>query len=300
MALTQPWYRFYIETPDDEKLDMAAEMAGCEYDTVLATWVILMTFAKRSPDEGYLLIAKSIPLPEIRIAKKLRRPDQVDLVIKILEAFEDLDMLAKDNGVVKLAHWHERQYKSDSSTPRVREHRKGKGGNVPPAPDGNVSAPEGGNGPEAEAEKETEIEQREDEVIAGEIPVEKQARGKFINEDEAEGIYRKVTGFMSIPSLSRENAIRIICDIAYRKGDETANYLKPFYYEWINPLRKRENGMPYSRTGIGWLDWAAVGQIPPLEAPKVTKLTASKPITIDPRKAALEDLQRRTANGEPI
>jgi hypothetical protein len=297
MAQRQPWYRFYNETTEDEKLDAASEMTGAAYDTVLATWVILMMYAKISPVEGCLLIAVGIPLPVARIAKKLRRPDHLELVEKILLAFHDLDMLTTADGVTKITHWSERQYVSDSSTPRVQKHRAGKGGNVSPDKSGNVSYPEGGNTPESETEAETDTEP---ENIEGEDQAPPRYEGKYINEYEAESIYRKVTGFMSIPSLSRENAIRLICDIAYKKGSDTDKYLKPYYMEWINPLRKRENGMPYSKTGIGWLDWAAVEQIPPLEAPKTPRSPNEKPTsppTVDPRKAALQEMRREAQNG---
>lgn len=93
-------------------------------------------------------------------------------------------------------------------------------------------------------------------------------RGKLISAIEAETIYRQVTGFMSIPSYIREEATRLICDVASRKGDGTTDYLRPFYLEWCNPERKTKNDKPYSKLGKGWLDWAVAETIPPIDQPK--------------------------------
>jgi hypothetical protein len=128
--------------------------------------------------------------------------------------------------------------------------------------------------------------------------------GKCIDAAQAETIYRKVTEFMSIPSLSREEATRMICDIALVKGDGTVDYLKRFYLAWIDPKRKQRDGRPYSKTGCGWLDWASVDTIPEIavEAPRPqppSKPTA-KPTAVDQRRQDLEEAKRRLANGQPI
>jgi hypothetical protein len=128
--------------------------------------------------------------------------------------------------------------------------------------------------------------------------------GKIIDAAKAESIYREVTTFMSIPSLSREEATRMICDIALVKGDGTVDYLKRFYLAWIDPKRKQRDGRPYSKTGCGWLDWASVDTIPEIavEAPRPQPPSkpAAKPTAVDQRRQDLEEAKRRLANGQPI
>lgn len=120
MAKTDPWFRFYTETPDDPKLDRAALMAQCEYASIFTVWGVMMTFAKKSPVEGILLIAKNVPVTIFEIAIKSRIKDTA-LIEKIILAFQSLDMIQIENEVISLAHWGERQYQSDTSTDRWRK-----------------------------------------------------------------------------------------------------------------------------------------------------------------------------------
>jgi hypothetical protein len=115
--------------------------------------------------------------------------------------------------------------------------------------------------------------------------------GKCIDAVKAESIYREVTGFMSIPSLSREEATRMICDIALVKGTETTAYLKQFYTAWLDPKRRRKDGRTYSKLGTGWLDWASAGTIPDITVDLPKPQPPSKPTAqpvVDERAAALE------------
>lgn len=124
----------------------------------------------------------------------------------------------------------------------------------------NNNAPSPSPSPSQYPEEEKEREEEGTTTPASIKPPNTHSSGKIILEPDAENIYRKVTGHMSMPSLGKDDAIRIICDIARVKGDETDAYLSVFYKEYIT--RQGKDGRTYSPTGFGWLDWAVTGKIP--------------------------------------
>jgi hypothetical protein len=153
MAQTQPWLRYYVEAPDDPKVKRIALITNCERIFVNGVWVAILAMAKASPVEGSLLIAKDTPADIAEIAD-MAGTNNIELLETVISGFVDLDMLEKDkNGVLTVSHWCERQYKSDSSTPRVQNFRQKKNGNVSGNEGGNVTPPSGGNVPESDTEQ---------------------------------------------------------------------------------------------------------------------------------------------------
>lgn len=77
----------------------------------------------------------------------------------------------------------------------------------------------------------------------------------------AQKVYFGVTGFASLPSAMIEKSYQLWKFAIDRGGiEQAAEYLKPFYDEWIT--RKNKAGALYSKTGSGWVDWAISGEIP--------------------------------------
>lgn len=106
-----------------------------------------------------------------------------------------------------------------------------------------------------------------DWAVSGDIPA---LPGHVVDENTriATNVFQRITGMNSIPSLERDNVVRIILDVYAKKGAETEDFLRKFFTAWCDPRRKTKSGKPYSRTGTGWLDWAAKDCIPEIiEAP---------------------------------
>lgn len=77
----------------------------------------------------------------------------------------------------------------------------------------------------------------------------------------AEKVYFGVTGFTSLPTGMIEKTYELWKFARDRGGIEQAvQYLKPFYDDWIT--HKTKAGLPYSKAGAGWVDWAIVGEAP--------------------------------------
>jgi hypothetical protein len=162
MSQTQPWLRYYVEAPDDKKIKRIALMSKCERILVNGLWAAILAMAKASPIEGCLLIAKDTPATIDEIADKAGT-ENIQLLQTIIESFRKLDMIEINDGVITLPHWKERQYKSDSSTPRVQDWRRKKKGSVSGNESGNVTPSSGCNTPETESDTEVEVEVETDD-----------------------------------------------------------------------------------------------------------------------------------------
>ena len=99
--------------------------------------------------------------------------------------------------------------------------------------------------------------------------------------DDAEilNILTDVTGFTAFPVKEREERIAQIRSVCGRDSPP-ADYLRPYYSEWI----KRG----YSKSNLAWLDWAVVGEIPPVR--KKDSLPNHKPTKAEELAAAAAEL----------
>jgi hypothetical protein len=93
-------------------------------------------------------------------------------------------------------------------------------------------------------------------------PVDPELNGinQFTREEVSEErdlvtIYMNVTGNMGLPvkSADRKALIESLRDIHANKNSHTADYLRPFFKAWCD--------RNYSKTNIGWLDWAMSGEV---------------------------------------
>jgi hypothetical protein len=267
MAQTEPWFRFYTETPDDPKLKRAARMAGCKKNVTLATWTAMLALCKRSPISGVLLIAKDVPAADYDIDEAAGNDDP-ELTHKVIEAFISLDMVSISDNAYVINHWDERQFKSDNSTQRWREWNEKKKANVDPTLEDD-QAQRLSNGPEEEAETDadTEKEKKEEEGAS--------ASPQYFMDIQAESIFIRATGMPTIPGKAEDKqaAIDAIRSIRQRmKNDnEAVVYLQPFFREW--KARK------YSSCNNAWLtDWAVSGEIPEPKKPAAVPIVRTKKI----------------------
>lgn len=110
MGAVSIWFRYHIEALDDPKVQL---LSGDDFKT----WVNLLCIAAKNNGK----------LPAIEdISFSLRRPS--DAIEAVLERFLSATLIDKVSGGVNGYHyaphgWKERQYKSDTSTERVKRFR---------------------------------------------------------------------------------------------------------------------------------------------------------------------------------
>lgn len=90
-------------------------------------------------------------------------------------------------------------------------------------------------------------------------------RDEVNEERELATIYMNVTGNMGLPvkQTDRKALIDSLRDIHANKNSHTTEYLRPFFKTWC------ERG--YSKTNIGWLDWAMSGEVKDKKDPSLTR-----------------------------
>lgn len=70
-----------------------------------------------------------------------------------------------------------------------------------------------------------------------------------------------VTGMIALPGGQEAYAEKIYqFFLRHKQVQATVDFLLPYYTAWCS--RKTKDGRPYAKTGMAWLDWAMVGEIP--------------------------------------
>lgn len=151
---SQPWFRWYVEAAHDRKIRRL---------TPAQRWlfVAMCSAGKESPQLGRLLVSDDEPMTDQEIAEYAAVP--LREVVKALPIMERLKMVERDSeGVLVVINLQHRQYESDSSTTRVRNHRersKGDVGTLQPSSEKRYS-----NGCSNAPDTETETEQKKPSV----------------------------------------------------------------------------------------------------------------------------------------
>ncbi len=141
-----PWFRMYTEIKDDPKLqrlDFSARWL----------WVVVLCIAAGSPARGRLLIAAGVPytLSEIAREADLPEPDAREY----LEQMASMRMVGWNGDTLCVLNWDKRQFQSDTSTDRVKRHRRRQNGPVDAAGDETFQE-RFRNAPEADTEADTD------------------------------------------------------------------------------------------------------------------------------------------------
>lgn len=111
-----PWFRFYVEAVHDRKLRRLK---------VETRWLFVacLAAARQSPEPGWLLVGENDPMDWDDLA------DFAGMTRKQVETGTDAltaaGVLAFDitRNAWHVPSWNDRQYESDTSTPRTRKHR---------------------------------------------------------------------------------------------------------------------------------------------------------------------------------
>ena len=118
----QPWFRCYSETLRDRKIERICRELQTPKAYVIGVWNILLILANDSPVRGALLLTEDIPLTFDDLVLETGLDDET--LQGMLDQFQRMQMLAKDEDVYYITNWGKRQYASDSSTERVRQWRE--------------------------------------------------------------------------------------------------------------------------------------------------------------------------------
>lgn len=113
----RPWFRVYTETFSDPKIRRLTPARRW-------LWISVLGAARKSSEPGVLLVSSAIAMDATDIAEFAGLP--AGEVRKGLPELERLGMIRQETGDRRawvITNWDDRQYESDTSTPRVRKHR---------------------------------------------------------------------------------------------------------------------------------------------------------------------------------
>ena len=118
----QPWFRCYSEILHDRKIERICRETKTPKAYIMGVWNVLLILANDSPVRGALLLTEDIPLTFDDLALETGLDDET--LQEMLDQFQRMQMLAKDEDIYYITNWGKRQYASDSSTERVRQWRE--------------------------------------------------------------------------------------------------------------------------------------------------------------------------------
>jgi len=114
--------------------------------------------------------------------------------------------------------------------------------------------------PDDEVSEEDSSTSPPDELNLPEDTLEKLKHGGVsITVRDASNIFSMVTGMVHVPGndMSYVEKIRALAD---EHKEETVDYLRQFWERWTTS--KTKDGRPYSKTNLGWIDWALANELP--------------------------------------
>jgi hypothetical protein len=122
--MTNPWFRFYSDALRDRKLERVCMITKMPKALVIGVWTTLLALANDSPVQGALLLTENIPLTFDDLC--LETGLDAETLTVLLDQFIALGILHLTDSVYHITNWSKRQFKSDTSSDRVRSHRERK------------------------------------------------------------------------------------------------------------------------------------------------------------------------------
>lgn len=127
MSTTLPWFRVYSEILTDRKIKRVCKITRQSKALVIGVWISLLALANESPSRGELILAPDVPLTLEDLEEELEV--EKEIIQKIIEEFTKLGMIQAEGTTLQITNWEKRQFKSDTSTERVRDYRTKRYGN---------------------------------------------------------------------------------------------------------------------------------------------------------------------------
>lgn len=231
------WIKLKVGMFDDSKIKYIEGLP--ERDTIITIWVKLLTLAGKYNEKGYIMLSENLPYNDEMLANEFNRP--INSVRLALETFLRLNMIEKDEDVIRIAKWERHQNVEGmekirkQTRERVRKHREQKRLGTCNA---NVTLR---NATEEEVEEEKELEREREKEVDKEKEVEKK------KVQTAFGFYQ-LNGFgllnshindemgMFIDEFEKDGNEIVIASmkIALDRNNISWGYTKGILRNWIN------------------------------------------------------------------
>jgi len=166
-----PWFRVYNEILTERKIERIGRMTHLPRVVIRGAWMTILAMANDSPERGCLKWTDDLWITEAELCDDLEM-DPAEFA-PLLDAFVKMQMVTRHrDGGLSCTNFDKRQFKSDSSTPRVQAWREKQ--RAQETDNGNVSGTLLGNGPDTdtEAETETDTEAETDTQQSARAPVD--------------------------------------------------------------------------------------------------------------------------------
>lgn len=254
-----PWFRMYSDVLTDRKISKICKNTGHSKALVIGLWTCLLSLASESPTRGTLLLSDDIPYTYEDLEDETGLPTET--IAQLLEEYRSFGMVS-GTGIMKISKWDQRQYKSDTSTERVKAYR--------------------------ERQNET-LQKRYSNALDTDTETDKEIEVGFSSDDtEAVAFINQVIGATTIPvsrDIPREVALEKIGTLIRENGFEGGiKRARDALKAWES--RRGKNGRSYQRTNLAWLDWAIFGV--PASQDEPVKLTVSEELALARKRAGLE------------
>jgi len=120
---------------------------------------------------------------------------------------------------------------------------------------------------EKEEEKKEEVKQEQEQKT----PAAAAARIGYQTDAMILRAWTMATDMPAIPPGDLPKILPVLESVSgrYTSAEDFAAALKPYYQAWLS--RRTADGRAYSRTNLGWIDWFAAGEIPPVRRDNLKK-----------------------------
>ncbi len=271
-----PWFRVYSEILDDRKIKRIVKKTGQSKALIIGVWICILALANEGSERGKLSISDDIPYTAEDIEDETGLPSEI--IEQLLDEFRSLGMI-NGKSTIEITNWDKRQFKSDSSTARVKKHREEtkRYSNVTKERFSNVIDTD----TESDIDKKQKKKRKESTAAAAAF---------HSHDGTAQKLYMESTGLTYIPPDGYDAIIetaKIILDQT-ADFDEALRLCKAEYTRWCSTKRKDNHGT-YSKLNPAWMTWVLEKLAPrPEGRPKSMSEMTNKELKEHARKRQME------------
>lgn len=99
------WIKITTSMFDDEKIKLIRKLP--EADSILLTWIQLLTQAGKANASGSIVLSETIPYTEEMLATIFDRP--INIIRLALNTFKQFGMIDDEDGVISISNWEKHQ-----------------------------------------------------------------------------------------------------------------------------------------------------------------------------------------------
>lgn len=168
MGMGRTWGRLYSGTRNHRKIKILAQ----RHPVLWMAWYVLLEMSFEIDDDGWIYVSPDIPYSFKELAKELRIRRE-DHLKNLCTTLEELGMIAVSDRGIQILSYSERNFETDSSTPRVQKYRERQKEETLPKRFCNGDETEARNAPRTDTETETEQNRKKStraESASGTLP----------------------------------------------------------------------------------------------------------------------------------